>query len=230
MSHLSKINQVSVPLVYGTISFWLGKKADDQNTHRWVVYVRGHNNEDLSYIIDRVVFNLHPSFKNPTRTISSFPFEVHESGWGEFEILIKIFFKEDVKESLDVFHNLKLYHTNPNASHSTKKPVVSEFYDEVIFLNPSDKLVKLLRDNKKESNSNAMEEERERYLEENKDSHMTVSAQESNLLPYYLKFDDKAQKQLLEDACAYVDNEVEALKRKISEYDSQITRFQQNLK
>ena len=59
---------------------------------------------------------------------------------------------------------------------------------------------------------------------------MTVSAQESNLALYYTKFDDKAQKQLLEDACAYVDNEIEQLKRKIAEHDSQITRLQQGLK
>jgi len=209
-------NQVSVPIVYGTISFWLGKKADDQNSHRWVAFVRGPNNEDLSYIIDKVVFNLHPSFKNPTRTLSTFPYKIHESGWGEFEMLIKIYFKEDVREPIDIFHNLKLYHTHSNASHSSKKPVVSEFYDEVIFLNPSDKLIKLLKDNKKEG---TMQVEEDKYYEESKDSNMTVSAQEANLLPYYTKFDDKAQKQLLEDACAYVDNEIEMLKKRIAEFD-----------
>jgi len=211
--------QVSVPIVYGTISFWLGKKADDQNSHRWVAFVRGPNNEDLSYIIDKVVFNLHPSFKNPTRTLSTFPYKIHESGWGEFEMLIKIYFKEDVREPIDIFHNLKLYHTHPNASHSSKKPVVSEFYDEVIFLNPSDKLIKLLKDNKKEG---TMQVEEDKYYEESKDSNMTVSAQEANLLPYYTKFDDKAQKQLLEDACAYVDNEIEMLKKRIAEFDGGI--------
>jgi len=72
--------------------------------------------------------------------------------------------------------------------------------------------------------------EEERFLEENKEANMSVSAQESNLALYYTKFDDKAQKQLLEDACAYVDNEVEQLKRKIAEYDGQITRLQQSLK
>ena len=85
-----------------------------------------------------------------------------------------------------------------------------------------------MKDNKKESTHNAMEEER--FLEENKDANMTVSAQESNLALYYTKFDDKAQKQLLEDACAYVDNEIEQLKKKIAEQDIQITRLHQNLK
>jgi YEATS domain-containing protein 4 len=26
---------VSVPIVYGSIAFWLGKKADEFHTHRW---------------------------------------------------------------------------------------------------------------------------------------------------------------------------------------------------
>jgi hypothetical protein len=33
------------------------------------VFVRGANNEDLSPLIDRVVFQLHPSFNNPTRVL-----------------------------------------------------------------------------------------------------------------------------------------------------------------
>lgn len=63
--------------------------------------------------------------------------------------------------------------------------------------------------------------------EENKDTPIASSTQEISLTPYYTKFDDKAQKMLLEDACAYVDNEIASLKEKIAKAEQDIMRFQQ---
>lgn len=60
------------------------------------MYIRGATNEDLSSVVKRAVFQLHPSFDNPTRIVESAPFEVSESGWGEFEIAITLFFHSDV--------------------------------------------------------------------------------------------------------------------------------------
>jgi YEATS domain-containing protein 1/3 len=36
-------------------------------THDWTVYVRGPENCNISYFIEKVVFNLHASFHNPKR-------------------------------------------------------------------------------------------------------------------------------------------------------------------
>lgn len=131
--------EISVPLVYGTISFWLGKKASEYHSHRWTVYVRGATNEDLSVIIKRVVFQLHPSFNNPTRVVESAPFELSESGWGEFEIAISLFFHNDVcDKQLDLYHHLKLYPEDESGPQSTKKPVVVESYDEIVFSEPTE--------------------------------------------------------------------------------------------
>ena len=58
--------------------------------------MRGVTNEDLSIMIERVVFQLHPSFSNPLRVVESPPFELSECGWGEFEIAISIIFHSDV--------------------------------------------------------------------------------------------------------------------------------------
>ncbi|GJN29730.1 hypothetical protein PR202_gb17981 [Eleusine coracana subsp. coracana] len=91
--------EISFPIVYGTISFWLGKKASEYNSHKWTVYVRSATNEDLSVIVKRAVFQLHPSFHNPTRVVEQPPFELSESGWGEFEIAITLYFHSDVCES-----------------------------------------------------------------------------------------------------------------------------------
>ena len=58
--------------------------------------MRGATNEDLGAVIKHVVFQLHPSFNNPTRIVESPPFELSECGWGEFEIGISLFFHSDV--------------------------------------------------------------------------------------------------------------------------------------
>ncbi|KAK4835947.1 hypothetical protein QYF36_016712 [Acer negundo] len=126
--------EISVPIVYGNVAFWLGKKASEYQSHKWTVYVRGATNEDLGSVIKRVVFQLHSSFNNPTRVLDSPPFEISESGWGEFEIAITLFFHNDLCDKpLNLFHHLKLYPEDESGPMSTKKPVVVESYDEIVF-------------------------------------------------------------------------------------------------
>ncbi|CAL9069503.1 unnamed protein product [Musa banksii] len=133
--------EISFPIVYGTIAFWLGKKASEYNSHKWTVYVRGATNEDLGVIVKRAVFQLHPSFNNPTRVVESAPFELSESGWGEFEIAIRLFFHSDVcDKQLDLYHQLKLFPEDENGPQSIKKPVVVEIYDEIVFSEPTEAL------------------------------------------------------------------------------------------
>lgn len=62
--------EIVFPYVYGSLAFSMGKKGDSY-THKWICYVRGVNNEDLSYLIEKVVFTLHSSFTNPVRGSSS---------------------------------------------------------------------------------------------------------------------------------------------------------------
>lgn len=88
-----------LPFVYGSVAVYLGNKADDYNTHKWTLYLRGANNEDLSSCIAKVVFQLHPSFAQPVRELSVPPFEVTEQGWGEFEAQIRIVWKDTSEKS-----------------------------------------------------------------------------------------------------------------------------------
>ena len=83
-----------LPIVYGSVAFYLGKKADEFQTHEWTLYVRGPNQEDLSAVISKVVFQLHASFAQPIRELANPPFEVTERGWGEFEAQIRILWKD----------------------------------------------------------------------------------------------------------------------------------------
>ncbi|KAG1658020.1 hypothetical protein FOA52_010261 [Chlamydomonas sp. UWO 241] len=123
-----------LPLCIGSVAWWQGKKAQDC-THRWSVYVRGPNNEDLSYIIKRVTFELHEDFVPQVRSIENQPFEVSEGGWGEFEIGVTLHFTADARESeAKLYHRLRLH--EDDGSQSQKKPVVNENYEEVIFSEP----------------------------------------------------------------------------------------------
>ncbi|SCU89490.1 LAFA_0E18492g1_1 [Lachancea sp. 'fantastica'] len=45
-------------------------------------------NEVPATIFDKVVYHLHPTFPNPTRTFTETPFKIEEQGWGGFELLI----------------------------------------------------------------------------------------------------------------------------------------------
>lgn len=79
--------------MYGNISRYFGKKREeDGHTHQWTVYVKPYNNEDMSAYVKKVQFKLHESYANQTRIVMKQPYEVTETGWGEFEIIIKIFF------------------------------------------------------------------------------------------------------------------------------------------
>lgn len=94
------------PLVYGNISRYFGKKREeDGHTHQWTVYVKSFNNEDMSAYVKKVQFKLHESYVNQTRIVTKPPYEVTETGWGEFEIVIKIFFHCPNEKPVSQFKN-----------------------------------------------------------------------------------------------------------------------------
>jgi YEATS domain-containing protein 4 len=107
-----------------------------------------------------VTFALHPSFVPPTRTVSEPPYEVTETGWGEFEIGIKArsqllaqrlfsllqqveFVPDAESPPVELLHALKLYHGEAMASLAAEvpgsqpsAPVIRERYDEFVFVEP----------------------------------------------------------------------------------------------
>ena len=143
----------SFPIIYGNSAVAL-KKPDNEHTHRWTVFVRGFNNEDISTYVRKVVFKLHESFLQPNRgtnvyctfghlyynksflVVDKFPFEITETGWGEFQIQIKIFFNETgIEKPVILTHNLRLYEAGEDLDLQIKngcKPVLAEHYDEIV--------------------------------------------------------------------------------------------------
>ncbi|CAF3652927.1 unnamed protein product [Adineta steineri] len=132
------------PILYGNTAKHLGTKRDtDGHTHKWSVYLRSYNNDDISTYVSKVQFRLHETYPNHSRMISQAPFEVEESGWGEFETQITIFFADPNEKPVIFYHHLKLFSTDPDVVAGTKA-LVNENYDELIFQEPSDLLVRLL--------------------------------------------------------------------------------------
>ncbi|QLQ79689.1 hypothetical protein HG537_0C03370 [Torulaspora globosa] len=146
-----KTLSVSRPIIYGNTAKKFGEvrppNAPVEHTHLWTIFVRGPQNEDISYIIKKVVFKLHDTYPNATRTIEAPPFELTETGWGEFEINIKIHFVDEANEKvISFYHHLRL-HPYYNVKWEPQKPndeISSIFYDELVFNEPNEEFFKIL--------------------------------------------------------------------------------------
>lgn len=146
-----KTLSVTRPIIYGNTAKKFGEvrppNAPAEHTHLWTIFVRGPQNEDISYIIKKVVFKLHDTYPNATRTIEAPPFELTETGWGEFEINVKIHFVDEANEKMvSFYHHLRL-HPYYNIKSEPQQPndeISSIFYDELVFNEPNEEFFKIL--------------------------------------------------------------------------------------
>jgi YEATS domain-containing protein 4 len=144
--------QVFRPFMYGTEAIPFDpanrpKDAPPDHTHRWKVFVRGINNEDISYWLRKVQFKLHDTYANSVRMIESPPFEVEETGWGEFEIAIKFYFvPESTEKPQQIWHGLKLhpYYGDIEMQKRERKMISSVCYEEVLFNEPVEAFYEIL--------------------------------------------------------------------------------------
>ncbi|KAL7276481.1 NuA4 histone H4 acetyltransferase complex and the SWR1 complex subunit [Rhizina undulata] len=156
-SHTKRIKGVSIyrPFIYGSIATPVNPDKKPPNlppdhTHQWTVCVKGVNDTNISYFIKKVTFKLHDTYANPVRTVESPPFEVSETGWGEFEIQIKIHFhSESGEKPQSLFHFLQLHpYTGDEAerelARQQRRPVLAYMYDEIVFNEPTEAMYELL--------------------------------------------------------------------------------------
>lgn len=109
--------------------------------------MKGVNGEDVSYWLRKVQFKLHETYAHSVRTIEQPPFEVTETGWGEFEIQIKLYFvPESTEKPQTLWHSLKLhpYGDDIEGKRERREKVVSQNYEEVIFHEPVEQFYDLL--------------------------------------------------------------------------------------
>lgn len=187
------------PIVYGNVSRAFGKKREeDGHTHQWTVYVKPFLNEDMQTYVKKIHFKLHESYESPNRIVMKPPYEVSETGWGEFEVVIKIYFHDPtIYKWVELAHNelewmnfsacarlyffchfrpvtfyhiLKLFQppspdapvimnvdgtiVPPPTVIDTKKQLVSEFYDEIVFYEPSQLMQQILNTSQPVTNGN----------------------------------------------------------------------------
>lgn len=118
-------------------------KGSEQRSHTWSVYLRPMDNVQISFFIHHVDFILHESFSPSVRRVSDMPYHVSEYGWGEFDVIIRVHFRDPAEKPVDLYHPLRLF--PEGGGEPTDKPVVSEFYDEIVFQDPSEKLLEILK-------------------------------------------------------------------------------------
>ena len=124
-------------------------------THEWTCYIRGVKFEDLSNVIKSVTFQLDPSFeqivKYTTKTVTApQPFAISLRGYGQFVITITLNFQDEVQEPpLVLTHFIKLFDEEhppvqlPGKGTENLPPLISEFYDEIVFPNPTPRALEL---------------------------------------------------------------------------------------
>lgn len=149
-----KFVSVSVPILYGNHAVKLAPErrkptTPAEHTHEWTVFFKPVLGDiDLTPLIKKVTFKLHETYDNPVRTLESPPYQVTETGWGEFEIIIKLHFHPGVElgineKNFQIFHALKLHPYNPQQVKENGE-VHSVLYDELVFNEPTEKTFEIL--------------------------------------------------------------------------------------
>lgn len=76
-------------------------------THKWNLFLRSGDERNIDKVVQKVVFNLHETFLNPTRICTQPPYCVKENGYGQFEFPIDIYFNgTNEKYALNYFIEL----------------------------------------------------------------------------------------------------------------------------
>jgi transcription initiation factor IIF auxiliary subunit len=131
---------IHVTIEIGHKAWNLTNKIEDY-THKWNIFVRS-GEPDKQYfdkLVQKVVFNLHSTFANPIRVLSTPPFCIKENGYGEFDLPVDIYFHgSSEKYSLTYF--LQLPPLNTSAPMSMLRREI------ITFLNPSAEFRRILID------------------------------------------------------------------------------------
>ena len=101
-------------IVVGNVSKWIPEnQREGVSTHKWMVYVRGDEENPSLPEVGRVRYTLHPSYKPHDEVdVDAPPWQLTRRGWGEFPLRVLIFFKNTENKSVEMVHHLKLDKTH----------------------------------------------------------------------------------------------------------------------
>ncbi|KAH7162522.1 yeats family-domain-containing protein [Dactylonectria estremocensis] len=155
-----KLTQIRRPFIVGSTARPFNDATNprpagvpDNHTHSWEVFVKGLDDTDITYWLRRVQFKLHESIPNYVRMIegeAGKPFLVKETGWGEFDITIKLYYVNDSGEKPQtLYHYLRLHpygrtEEEKQAMVTANGEVRSWVYDEQLFNEPYETFYNLL--------------------------------------------------------------------------------------
>jgi YEATS domain-containing protein 4 len=154
-----KLTQVRRPFVVGSTALPFsdtnprGPGVPDNHTHSWRVFVKGIDDTDITYWLKRVQFKLHESIPNYVRMVDGEPgkpFIVEETGWGEFDITVKLYYvNESGEKPQTLYHYLRLHpfgrtEEEKQAMITESGEVRSWSYEEQLFNEPYDVFFQLL--------------------------------------------------------------------------------------
>ncbi|KAG5933166.1 NuA4 histone H4 acetyltransferase complex and the SWR1 complex subunit [Claviceps sorghi] len=154
-----KLTQVRRPFILGTTAIPFSETnpkppgTPDNHTHSWEVFVRGLEDTDITYWVRRVQFKLHESIPNYVRMVEGEPgkpFTVRETGWGEFDITIKLYYVNDSGEKPQtLYHYLRLHpfgrtEEEKQAMVTKNGEVRSWSYEEQLFNEPYEAFYQIL--------------------------------------------------------------------------------------
>ncbi|KAL8295016.1 hypothetical protein RB597_008404 [Gaeumannomyces tritici] len=147
------------PFIYGTTAKPFDDDKNpkppgvpDDHTHSWQVFVKGVEDTDVTYWLKRVQFKLHESIPNHIRMVdgeAGKAFVVNETGWGEFEIAIKLYYAQESGEKAQtLYHHLHLHpYGRTEAEKDAMKAsgeVIAWVYEEQIFNEPYEAFYEIL--------------------------------------------------------------------------------------
>ncbi|CAI2373986.1 unnamed protein product [Moneuplotes crassus] len=82
------------------------KNRSVKNKHIWTAFIEViHPRVKDTDLIEKVKFELHETFKNPTRFVTKAPFKFTINGWGEFELPMTITWKKHLKMPPTTFYH-----------------------------------------------------------------------------------------------------------------------------
>lgn len=129
------------------------RKADTppEHTKGWRVYVKTPDGQpNITTWLKKVQFKIFHTYNNPTRMIEEPPFQIEETGWGGFQVEVKLFFVPEVgSRPQDRSHFLQLEPYGDEAEQEKQKRekvVRSEFIDIIEFNEPTEALYDILTD------------------------------------------------------------------------------------
>ena len=110
--------------------------------------MRGVDGADVTPWLRKVQFKLHETYAPAVRSYEApEAFEVTETGWGEFEVGLRLgFAPESAEKPGSVYHQLRLHPWGADRESAKARgaPVASQCYDEVCFNEPNEAFYELL--------------------------------------------------------------------------------------